>query len=126
MNGNERNFQYIEDLDVEFLNSSFEFKETVLNLNERSAEKSSGYEGKAKEVETSSTGLVLKELPKHLKYAFMGAEKSKPVIIAANLTKKRELRLVKILIKYREEMAWSVEYLKGTSLYIFMHKILLE
>ena len=37
MNENETNFQYIEDLDVEFLNSSFEFKETVLNLNEGSA-----------------------------------------------------------------------------------------
>ena len=34
---NEMNFQYIEDLDVEFLNSSFEFKQTILNLNEESA-----------------------------------------------------------------------------------------
>ena len=125
MNENEKNFQYTEDLHVEFLNSSFEFKETVLNLNERSAEKSSGYEGKVKEVETSSEGLVLKELPKHLKYAFLGAEKSKPVIIVANLTKERELRLVNILINYREEMAWSVEYLKGISLSICIHKILL-
>ena len=56
MNENEKNFQYIEDLDVEFLNSSFEFKETVLNLNERSAKKSSGCEGKAKEVETRYEG----------------------------------------------------------------------
>ena len=46
MNENEKNFQYIEYLDVEFLNSGFEFKETVLSLNEGSAEKSSGCEGK--------------------------------------------------------------------------------
>ena len=30
MNENEKIFQYIEDRDVEFLNSNFEFKETVL------------------------------------------------------------------------------------------------
>ena len=77
MNENENNFHYIEDLDFEFLNSSFEFKETVLSLNEGNAEKSSGCEGKAREVETIFKGLILKELPKHLKYAFLGAEKSK-------------------------------------------------
>ena len=89
MNENEKNFQYIEDLDVEFLNSSFEFKETVLSLNEGSAEKSSGCEEKAQEVETSYEGLILKELPKHLKYAFLGAEKSKLVIIETDLIEER-------------------------------------
>ena len=38
------NFQYIEDLEVEFLNSSFELKETILSLNEYNAEKSSSSE----------------------------------------------------------------------------------
>ena len=60
MNENEMNFQYLEDLDFEFLNSSFEFKETVLNLNEGSAENSSSCERKAQEVETRSKGLILK------------------------------------------------------------------
>ena len=40
------NFQYIEDLDVKHLNVSFELKETVLSLNENSAEKSSNNEKK--------------------------------------------------------------------------------
>ena len=44
MNENEINLQYIEDLDVEFLNASFEFKEIVLSLNEDNAEKSSSEE----------------------------------------------------------------------------------
>ena len=126
MNENEKNFQYIEDLDAEFLNSSFEFKETVLNLNERSAKKSRGCEGKEKEVETRYEGLILKKLPKHLKYAFLGAEKSKLVIIAANLTKEREMKLVKILRKYREAIDWSVEDLKGINPSICIHKILME
>ena len=77
MKENEMNFQYIEDLDVEFLNSTFEFKETVLSLNEGSAEKSNSCEGKAQELETSSEGLIMKELPKHLKYAFLEAKKFK-------------------------------------------------
>ena len=48
MNENEKILQYFEDLDVEFLNSSSEFKETILNLNEGSAEKSSSCEGKCR------------------------------------------------------------------------------
>ena len=86
MNENEVNFQYIEDLDVEFLNSSFEIKETIFSLNEGNAGKPSSCEGKAQEVETSSEGPILKELPKHLKYAFLEAEKSKLVIKSTDLT----------------------------------------
>ena len=83
MNENEMNFQY---LDVEFLNSNFELKEVVLNIEESGAEKSNIYEEKASEVNTSSEGLILKELSEHLKYVFLEAEKSKPIIILADLT----------------------------------------
>ena len=38
------------------------------------------------EVEKSYEGLILKQLPKNLKYVFLEEEKSKPVIIAADLT----------------------------------------
>ena len=38
----------------------------------------------------SSDGLMLKELLKHLKYAFLGEERSQPVIIAGDLTLKEE------------------------------------
>ena len=51
MNENMMNFQYIEDLDIEYLNASFEFKETVLRLNGDNAEKSSSSEKKAQEIE---------------------------------------------------------------------------
>ena len=68
----------------------------------------------------------MKELPKHLTYAFLGAKKSKPVIIVADLIEERELKQIKILRKYREAIAWSVEDLKGISHSICMHKILLE
>ena len=76
MNANEMNFLYLDVLDVEFLNSNFESKEAVLSSNENSTEQCNN-EHKAEEMETSSKGLTLKELPSHLKYAFLEPEKEK-------------------------------------------------
>ena len=126
MNENMKNFQYIEALDVEYLNSNLEFKETVLSLKEISVEKSRSGEEKEQEVEKSYKGLVLKELPKHLTYAFLRAERAQPVIIAADLTKGNEQKLIRMLRTYKEAIAWSVEDLKGINPSICMHKILLE
>ena len=117
---------HFECLDVEFLNSNFTFKEAVLSLNESSAEKSSVYEENISEINTSSKGLILKELPKHLKYSFLEAGKSKPVIISADLTKQREQKLLDILRKYKGAIAWSIDDLKGINPSFCMHKILLE
>ena len=60
------NFQYLEHLEVEFLNSNFKLKEAVLNVKEIRTEKSSSYEEKAIEENTSSKGLILEELLEHL------------------------------------------------------------
>ena len=85
MNENMMNFQYSKDLDTEYLNVNFELKETILILNEDNTEKSSSSEEKAQEVEKSYEGLIMKELPNHLKYVFFGDERSKPIIIVADL-----------------------------------------
>ena len=74
----------------------------------------------------SSKGLILKELPEHLKYAFLQPEKGKPIIISAGLTKLEEQRLLETLRKYKEAIAWSIEDLKEISPSVYMHKILLE
>ena len=58
MNDNEMNFQYIEDLEVEFLNSSFELKETILSLNENMIEKLISSKENGQEVEKSSEGIT--------------------------------------------------------------------
>ena len=76
-------------------------------MNEDNAEKSSSSEEKAQEVEKSYEGLILKELPKHLKYVFLGAKRSKSVIIEAYLTKEEAQKLIGILRKYKEAIAWS-------------------
>ena len=65
--------------------------------------------------ETSEEGLVLKELPSHLKYAYLESPKRKPVIISARLSDTEEQRLLKILKKHKESIAWSIEELKGIS-----------
>ena len=44
MNANEMNFQYLDVLDVEFLNSNFESKVVVLSIDEKSTEKCSNEE----------------------------------------------------------------------------------
>ena len=68
----------------------------------------------------------MKELPRHLKYEFLEPEKGKPIIISAVLTEAEEQKLLEILRKYKEAIAWSIEDLKGNSPSICMHKILLN
>ena len=84
------NSLYNEDLDKEELNEKDELTKNVLSLSEENGDDLRSNEVKVQEVEKSSEGLTLKELLKDLKYAFLGEEKSKPVIIAADLTTKKE------------------------------------
>ena len=86
--------------------------------------KSSYYEEKVSEV--NSEGLIMKELPKHLKCAFLEAGKSKSLIISVNLIEHKEQKLLEILMKYKGTIAWSIDDLKGISPSICVHKILLE
>ena len=120
------NFQYLDDLDCEFLHSSCELKETVFSMNENSTEKICNNEEEEKETETSSKGLTLKELPRQLKYAFQEPEKAKPVIISTALTELEEQKLLEIMRKYKEAISWSIKDLKEISHSISMHMILLE
>ena len=82
MNENEMNFQYLEHLGVEILNFNFKLKDSVFNVREINAKRSDSYEEKVAKENKSSEGLILKELPKHLKYAFL-----QPVIISVGLTR---------------------------------------
>ena len=71
MNENEMNSQYLKHLEVEILSSNFKLKDSVLSVEENSAERSSSYEEKVAEENKSSKSLILKKLPEHLKYAFL-------------------------------------------------------
>ena len=120
------NFQYLESIDCEMLPSNLYNKETVSSINENSQDDVGSQGQKTTEQETSAKGLILKELPSHLKYEFLEPEKRKPVIISAALTEAEEQKLLEILRKYKEAIAWSIEDLKGISPSICMHKILLN
>ena len=61
-----------------------------------------------------------------MKYAFLEVEKSKPVIISADLTKHKEHKPLEVLRKYKGAITWSIDDLKGISPSFCMHKILLE
>ena len=71
----EMNFQYLESIGCEMLPSSLYNKETVSSMNENSQDDVCSQGQKATEQETSAEGLILKELPSHLKYAFLELEK---------------------------------------------------
>ena len=122
----EMNFQYLESHDCEVLPSNLFNKETVSSINENSQDEVCSRKQQTHEQETSVEGLTLKELPSHLKYEFLEPEKRKPVIISAALTKAEEQKLLLIMRKYKEAIAWSIEDLKGISPSICMHKILLD
>ena len=77
------------------------------------------------EVKTSDD-LVLKQLPEHLCYSFLGANETKPVIISFDLTKEEENKLLEVLRQYQSAFAWLISDIKGISPSICMHKILME
>ena len=122
----EMNFQYLESIDCEMLPSNLYNKETCSSINENSQDEVCIQEQKTTEQETGADGLILKEFPSHLKYAFLEPEKRKPVIISAALTEAEKKKLLEILRKYKEAIAWSIEDPKGISPSICMHKILLN
>ena len=107
------NFQYLEHLEIEILNSNFKLKDLVFSVGENSVDRSNSYEEKFAEENKSSEGLILKELLEHLKYAFLQLEKGKPVIILVGLTRLEEQKLLDR--KYKEAIAWTIEDLKGIS-----------
>ena len=126
INEKEMNFQYLEGCDSDFLHINLHSTEKVMSLEQNGIEQSDKNEENEIHQETSEEGLVLKELPSHLKYAYSELPKNKPVIISARLSDAEEQRLLEILREHKEYIAWSIEDLKGISPSICMHKILLE
>ena len=84
-------------------------------------------EKSAKEmVKEKKEGPVLKQLPDHLRYAFLGGESEFPVIISSALSEEEENKLIEVLRRHKGALAWSISDIKGISPTICMHKILME
>ena len=70
--------------------------------------------------------LELKELPSHLKYAFLGENSKLAVIIFSSLIGTEEEKLLRVLREHKATLGWTIANIKGISFSICMHKILME
>ena len=104
----------------EDLSSTSDLIETILALQENEEELV------LEEWRKTLDGIVLKELSKGLKYAFLGCNDTKPVIISSKLNNDMEVKLLGVLERNSKAFAWSIEDIKGISPSICMHKILME
>ena len=53
--------------------------------------------GAEETVKEKKEGLVLKQLPDHLRYAFLGGQSEFPMIISSALSQEEEDKLIKVL-----------------------------
>ena len=67
-----------------------------------------------------------KQLPNHLRYAYLGEESTLPVIISSTLFNVEEEKLLKILKEHKEEIGLFLVDIKGIKPSMCMHRILLE
>ena len=69
------NFQYLEGVNYDFPHISLHSIEKVLSLKQNNMDNGDNNEEKEFHQETSAEGLVLIELPSHLKLCLLGATK---------------------------------------------------
>ena len=67
-----------------------------------------------------------KQLPNHLRYAYLKKESTLPIIISSSLSNMEEEKLLKILKEHKEAIGWSLANIKGIRPSMCMHRILLE
>ncbi|KAJ8747653.1 hypothetical protein K2173_012998 [Erythroxylum novogranatense] len=70
--------------------------------------------------------LELKQLPHHLKYAYLGENSTLPVIVSTELTNVQEKKLLSILKGHKRAIGWTIADIKGISPLFCQHKIILE
>ncbi|GKD29224.1 DNA-directed DNA polymerase [Tanacetum coccineum] len=73
-----------------------------------------------------SPKIELKELPKHLEYAFLLEKNQLPVVISSALSTDKKTRLLKVLRNHKGAIAWSIADIKGIDSSVYTHKILME
>ncbi|GJR88121.1 reverse transcriptase domain-containing protein [Tanacetum coccineum] len=70
--------------------------------------------------------LELKDLPSHLKYAFLEGTDKLPVIISKELKDEEKATLLKVLKSHKRAIAWKISDIKGIDPSFCTHKILME
>ena len=79
-------------------------------------------------IPTIEKPLVLKEkqLPSHLRYAYLRESSTLLVIISSYLSKVEEEKMLRVLREHKEVIKWSLVDIKCIRLLMCMHRILLE
>ncbi|XP_049410485.1 uncharacterized protein LOC125873640 [Solanum stenotomum] len=70
--------------------------------------------------------LELKKLHSYLRYVFLGANNTLPVILATNLNDAHVQAVVKVLTRFKRAIGWTIVDIIGIPLGICTHKIQLE
>lgn len=70
--------------------------------------------------------LKLKELPSHLRYAFLGSGNTLPIIVAVDLSEQQVKALISVLKRYKRAIGWTIADIIGIPPGMCMHKIQLE
>ncbi|XP_022874283.1 uncharacterized protein LOC111393120 [Olea europaea var. sylvestris] len=68
----------------------------------------------------------LKSLPSHLHYAYLGDSTTLPVIIANDMTREEENKLLEVLKQRKTTIGWTIADVREISPILCMHKILME
>nr|GEY30931.1 hypothetical protein [Tanacetum cinerariifolium] len=68
----------------------------------------------------------LKDLPYHLKYAFLEGDNKLPVIIAKELRSEEKAALIKVLKSHKRAIAWKLSDIQGIHPEFCTYKILME
>ncbi|GJY20010.1 hypothetical protein Tco_0392576 [Tanacetum coccineum] len=81
---------------------------------------------KAKPSIEKPSELELKDLPSHLKYAYLEENDKLPVVIAKGLKDDEKEALLKVLKSHKRAIAWKITDIKGIDPRFCTHKILME
>jgi hypothetical protein len=82
--------------------------------------------GDLQQQEPEMLDIELKPLPKVLKYEFLGADKTYPVIMSDELSLEEMDKLLNLLRKHKKVIGYSISDLKGISPAFCTHRIPLE
>ncbi|GJW31442.1 DNA-directed DNA polymerase [Tanacetum coccineum] len=107
---------------IAFINTLYPIVQETAKLAE--VEREHLYSASANEIDEKKP--ELKDLPHHLEYAYLHGDKSFPIIISFELSKKEKISLLQVLEKRKGAIAWKMSDIKGISLSYCTHKILME
>nr|GEZ66867.1 reverse transcriptase domain-containing protein [Tanacetum cinerariifolium] len=68
----------------------------------------------------------LKDLPRHLEYAFLEGDDKLPVIIVKDLSDEEKTALIKVLKSHKRAIAWKLSNIKGINPEFCPHKIIMQ